>query len=294
MERQLWQEIIRLLAQSGKPRFSPHEDFSDDDILRVYFWAVVHDRPVSWACQRKNWELTLRKRKLPSNSTMSRRLRSPSVRERALALEKRLLRSTNDGQLVWFLDGKPLAISGCSKDRQAGYGRAAGGKAKGYKIHALVGADASIAAWRLAPMNIDERTMARRMLLVADIRGYVAADSNYDSNDLHAVCEGRGNLQLLTPRRYGPGRGHGHRKQTAGRMRSKAILENPYPDFGEDLMAQRIAIEQRFGNLTNWGGGLTHLPPWARTYRRVYQWVQAKLIVNAVRRLLQQTTYVNE
>ena len=61
-----------------------------------------------------------------------------------------------------MLDGKPLTIGGCSKDRQAGYGRAAGGKARGYKIHVIYGSDGSIAAWRIAPMNVDERVMAAR------------------------------------------------------------------------------------------------------------------------------------
>jgi hypothetical protein len=31
-----------------------------------------------------------------------------------------------------MIDGKPLPIGGCSKDRQSGYGRSAGGKAKGF------------------------------------------------------------------------------------------------------------------------------------------------------------------
>lgn len=253
MERQLWKEIVRIISQFSKQPFNPRQRFTDDDIIEVYFWAVIHDRPVSWACERINWSLWWHKERLPSNSTMSRRLRKKSVCERIELLEKRVLRSPSSSGLAWFLDGKPLVISGCSKDKQAGYGRAAGGKAKGYKVHAIVGNDNSVAEWRLAPMNVDERKMARRMLLAADIQGYVAADGNYDSNELHAVCDRRGNLQLVTPRRYGPGTGHGHRKQTAGRMRSKDILENPYPAFGQDLMAQRVAIERHYGNLSNWG-----------------------------------------
>ena len=55
------------------------------------------------------------------------------------ALERRVVAPAEPG-LFWVIDGKPLAIGGCSKDRQAGYGRAAGGKAKGYKVHAVVGA----------------------------------------------------------------------------------------------------------------------------------------------------------
>jgi hypothetical protein len=40
---------------------------------------------------------------------------------------------------VWIrvIDGKPLTVSGVSKDADAGYGRVAGGKAKGYKLYAV-------------------------------------------------------------------------------------------------------------------------------------------------------------
>lgn len=222
---------------------------------------------------------------------MSRRLRTHRVRRLLEQVEQHTLSPQGRG-LVWMMDGKPLMISGCSKDRQAGYGRAAGGKAKGYKIHALLSVQGEVAAWRVAPMNKDERVMAERLLRTADIQGYVLADSNFDSNKLHEVCMTRGNLQLLTPRRYGPDRGHGHRRQTAARLRSKALLEDPEAHFGRALYAQRETIERYYGCLTNWGGGLTHLPPWIRTHRRVHRWVQAKLILNALRQWLRTTTYI--
>lgn len=285
MEHQLWKAIVEWLRRFGKPR-RPREKYSDTEIVKVFFWSVLHDRSVSWACDRANWPIQERRWAKPSQSRVSRRLSSASVRQLLERLEQELLRSHHDCTLVWMLDGKPLTIGGCSKDRQSGYGRAAGGKARGYKIHAIYGSDGSIAEWRVAPMNVDERVMAARMLRVAAVQGYVLADSNYDSNPLHQICDQRGNLQLLTPRRYGPQRGHGHRKQTAGRLRSKDLLENPQPRFGQQLFAQRADIERNFGNLTNWGGGLTHLPAWVRTHRRVRRWVQAKLIL---RRLKVQT-----
>jgi hypothetical protein len=223
---------------------------------------------------------------------MSRRLRTPAVRRLLEQLEQRVCAPSADRPLVWMVDGKPLVISGCSKDRQAGYGRATGGKAKGYKIHAIVGGDGSIAAWRVAPMNKDERVMAGRMLRTTPLQGYLLADSNYDSNQLHALCDRRGNLQLLCPRRYGPDRGHGHRRQTPGRLRSMELLENPRAEFGRNLFRARTQIERYYGRLTNWGGGLTHLPPWARTHRRVHRWVQAKLILTALRHRIPNTTYV--
>jgi hypothetical protein len=285
MEHQLLQELVALLATLDKPRTPTGFAFSDEDIVRVYYWSVICDRPTSWACRRQSWPPHRRRRALPSQPTRSRRLRSPSVRALLDALERRVTKPSGPG-LFWMLDGKPLPIGGCSKDRQAGYGRAAGGKAKGYKLHALVGSDGALAEWRVAPMNQDERVMAERLLQAAppEVVGYVAADANYDSNKLHEVCDDRGNLQLVARRRYGPGNGTGHRKQTAGRLRSIALTEGPYPAFAEQLLQDRGAIARQFGNRVNWGGGLNGLPAWVRTHRRVRRWVQAELVLARLKR----------
>jgi hypothetical protein len=291
VEGQLWSLILAILRAVDKRRKRARQDFSDEDIVKVFYWSVIHDRPISWACQRRNWPLYLRRQQLPSNTTMSRRLRRASVVALLDALERRVTAPTHP-HLYWMIDGKPLVISGCSKDRQAGYGRAARSKAKGYKIHAITAVDGSVANWRIAPMNKDERVMAERLLKTTNLAGYIAADANYDSNKLHKVCDARGNRQFVSPRRYGAGRKVGHRAQSPGRLRSIALLENPQPDFGRQLLKDRSAIERHFGNATNWGGGLTHLPPWARTYRRVRRWVQAKLALTALRRTRNKTTYV--
>src|SRR3954471_16472913 len=230
MEHQLWKAIVAVLQSLDKPRTRTCFDFSDADIVQIYYWSVICDRPTSWSCCPKHWPVHLRKRRLPSPATMSRRLRSPAVVALLDALERRVVAPQAPG-LFWMIDGKPLPIGGCSKDRQAGYGRAAGGKAKGYKLHALVGSDGSVAAWRVAPMNKDERVMAERLIKAAppEVVGYLLADANYDSNPLHQVCDDRGDLQLVTQRRYGRGKGTGHRKQTAGRLRSMALTESPCP-----------------------------------------------------------------
>lgn len=291
MEHQLWKEILVVLSVICKRPARPRETYSDEQIVKTWFWAVVHDRPASWACQQQNWPAHERRWKKPSASRLSRRLRTNSVQELLKQVEQQAF-APRGPCLLWMMDGKPLVISGCSKDRQAGYGRAVGGKAKGYKVHAIVDAEGSIAAWRVAPMNKDERVMAARLLRTAAIQGYLLADSNYDSNPLHEICDRRGNLQLVSPRRYGPSRGHGHRRQTPGRLRSKELLENPHPQFGRALFARRSDIERYYGRLTSWGGGLTHLPPWARTHRRVHRWVQAKLILTALRERIKHRTYV--
>jgi hypothetical protein len=285
MEHRLWTAIVAVLAELDKPRARPACAFRDEVIVRVWYWAVIHDRPVSWARRPENWPPGYRRRRLPSDATMSRRLRSAPVRALLLALERRVIAPAAPG-LFWMVDGKPLPVGGCSKDKQAGYGRAAGGKAKGYKLHALIGGDGAVAGWRVAPMNTDERVMAERLLKAAppEVHGYVVADSNYDSNKLHAACDRRGGLQLLTRRRYGPGNGTGHRAQAAGRLRSMARVEGPFPAFADGLLMDRSEVERRFGHLTNWGGGLTGLPAWVRTHRRVSRWVQAKLVLTALKR----------
>jgi hypothetical protein len=290
MEHQLWLSIVAVIATLNKVRKPTTYDFSDEDIVKAHYWSVLHDRPVSWACDQRHWPLCQRRKALPSPSTMSRRLRTRSVRVLLNALEQRVVAPQQPG-LFWMIDGKPLPISGCSKDRQAGYGRAANCKAKGYKIHALVGSEGAIAAWRVAPMNKDERVMAARLLRTASIQGYVVGDANFDSNKLHQVCDAGGDLQLVTPRRYGRKHGIGHRKHAAGRLRSIHLTENPYPAFGKQLLRDRGNIERRFAHMTNWGGGLTCLPPWIRTHRRVHRWVQAKLVLTALKRSQCTRTY---
>jgi hypothetical protein len=289
VEHQLWQSIIAVIAEVSKSRKPTRFDFSDEDVVKVYYWAVIHDRPTGWACDARHWPLWRRRQALPSEATMSRRLRSAPVRTLLNALEQRVVAPKQPG-LFWMIDGKPLAISGCSKDRQAGYGRAANCKAKGYKIHAIVDPQGAVAAWRVAPMNKDERVMAQRLVRTAPIQGYLVGDSNYDSNPLHEVCGQRDQLQLVTRRRNAGKRGLGHHKQTPGRLRAIQLLENPYPKFGEQLLHDRGDIERRFAHVTNWGGGLTCLPPWVRTHRRVHRWVQAKLVLTALKRSFATTT----
>src|SRR5262249_47567790 len=125
MEHRLWQAIVAVLSTLDKPRSPARFDFSDRHIVAVYYWAVIHDRPTTWARDRRNWPPHLRRRQRPSDSTMSRRLRSASVVVLLDLLERRVTAPTAPG-LFWMIDGKPLPIGGCSKDKQAGYGKAAG------------------------------------------------------------------------------------------------------------------------------------------------------------------------
>jgi hypothetical protein len=62
------------------------------------------------------------------------------------------------------------------------------------------------------------------------------------------------------------------------------LTENPFPAFAQQLLQDRAEVERQLGNLTNWGGGLTCLPAWVRTHRRVRRWVQAKLVLARLKR----------
>jgi hypothetical protein len=290
VERQLLKAILNVAAGFVERRVVRSGGFSDLQIVRVFYWAVLYDRPMSWACDREHWPLWDWRESLPSASTMSRRLRSPSVLRLLATLEQHVTRpSPDDLTPCWIIDGKPLLIGGASQDRQAGYGRAAASHGKGYKIHALISPQGKLAAWRLAPMNKDERVMARRMLRTAPISGYVLADGFYDDNHLHAVCD-KNHLQLITPRRYPKAKGVGRHKHSPGRLRSLQLIHPDGSGFGWQLLAERDRIERYYGQLTGCAAGLTHLPPWVRTYKRVHRWVQAKLTLHALRHT-SQTTY---
>jgi hypothetical protein len=53
--------------------------------------------------------------------------------------------------------------------------------------------------------------------------------------------------------------------------------------FGREVWGLQGRIEQRFGVLTSFGGGLSSLPSWVRHLKRVWLWVGAKLVINGVR-----------
>ena len=119
MEHQLWKAIVAVLATLGKPRKRRDGDFNDHDIVPIFYWAVIHDRPQEWACQARHWPCHRRRHPLPCPGTLSRRLRTPRVMALLDALERRVT-APSQGGLFWMIDGKPLVIGGCSKDRQAG------------------------------------------------------------------------------------------------------------------------------------------------------------------------------
>jgi hypothetical protein len=276
MERELWLILYRLAQDAGPVRYWEMVRFSDSQIVGVYLWAVLHDRAVSWACDPRNWPAGLWKGKLPSQPTMSRRLRTVEVQFLLQQMENTLASLQPEG-FAYVLDGKPLSVGTHSKDPDAHWGRAGAGYAKGYKLHAIYGRGAVPLEWELASLNVSEIEVASRLIpLLERGGGYLLADKLFDSNSLHALATANG-YQLVAARRS-PGLGFGHRRQDPGRLRCIQLLESA---FGQNLYRHRNQIERQFGWLTNHAAGLAPIPAWVRRSDRVRLWVQAKIIIHA-------------
>src|SRR5271154_846450 len=282
MERELWKALYLLAQKLDRPWGGWL--YSTADVVGAYFWAVVHDRPTSWAADPKEWPDDLRPALLPPQSTLSRRLRRPQTVELMTAVEQHLLALIVVGNfLVQIIDGKALAVSGVSKDPDVGYGRGAGMYQKGYKFHAVWGPAPIPNAWALAAMNVSEKRMAHCLIPTLPGGGYLLGDTQYDANYLYDSCTESG-LQLVVKKTTDRGCGGlGHRRQSPGRLRSIELLKT---EFGRELYNQRNAIECRFGTWTCFGGGLGPLPAWVRRFSRVRNWVQAKILATGVRWLL--------
>ncbi len=284
MEHGLFLRFRDALRSIGRRRPSLRHSFTDAGILEVYLWAALHDRPVCWACDPAHWPPKTRRGPMPSPSTVSRRMRTKPV----LALLDRLQREFAVGEERWpvaAVDGKAMAIAPHSHDRQSGYGWATGAKGRGYKLHAIVGATGELIAWRIAPLQRDESKMARRMLGELDGVIYLLGDTGYDKNHLYDAALERG-IELRAPRKAEPGAGMGHHYHSPARYRSRETLEDGVNGFGRDLMKLRGAVERYFSDLCSGPCGLGHLPAWVRGWRRVRNWVAAKLTILTARRAL--------
>lgn len=248
--------------------------FFDYEIVMVYLWAALHERPTSWACDAANWPDDLRPKVLPSQSTMSRRLHTTEVQCLLQTVESRIAPC----ELSWLhlIDGKPLTVGSYSKDPDATWGYAGHSFAKGYKLHAIYGRQVIPDVYEVEPLNVSELDAGTALILRLKAAGYFLGDKAYDSNRAHEAARSTGG-QLVAERKR-PGTNLGHRSHSPGRLRSMALLST---DFGRALYQHRSTIERKFGHLTNHAGGLAPLPNWVRRINRVRLWVQAKLIIHA-------------
>lgn len=269
MEDRLWSIVCVTLPICKR---SSRQQYSDRDILLVLLWAVLHDRPICWACQEKHWAPRRRLQRLPHPSTVSRRLRSPSLNAYLELAHQRLRSLLDNSSQAAFIDGKPLPVSDYSRDPDARNGRAMRRFRRGYKLHAVIDAKGALQAFDVRPLNVQERTVAHALLVQLPERvRRVVGDGNYDSAALHKRLEPLG-VKLYTPliNNYAGPRSHPRRRQLA------RLMNTP---IGERIANQREHVERQFGLMGNLGFGLKALPNWVRRQHRVRRWVSCKLLL---------------
>lgn len=286
MEREHWAELMKALRELSRSLTdNAYHTHSTVLVVRVYLWAVLHDRPTSWACDRRRWDHATRPTKLPSQSTMSRRLRTPAVQELLGRLGRRMNGRPNAdaASSPRVIDGKPLVIAPHSADPDARFGPAYGRTAKGYKFHAIWGDTPMPECWDVRPMHHDEKTVAHELIPQLTGGGDLLGDTFYHADKLFKTADDHGQ-RLLAPRIY-PGTAiRRPRRFHPARIACVTLLEDPdQRGHAADVFKQRRQIETRFANLTSFGGGLTGLPPWVRRLHRVRLYVFAKLLINAAR-----------
>jgi hypothetical protein len=296
MDRDVWtlvMDAIRRATRGVKPSvLNPR--FADALIVAMYLWTVWHDRPLCWAADRSHYGPLFRPRKLPSVSQFTRRVKTNSVRLILQAVHEDLAQ-THLASPVAYLDGKTLAVSPVSKDRDAKRGRVCGGFAKGYKLHAYVSEDGRITTWSVMPLNVAEQSVAMALVTHAAenaphlLASLTMADSNYDSAELHKLLAGADSrLELLTPlkgqKRVKGGVHHPVTLRQMGPSRRKLVaMWKAEPGLCRHVLRDRDDIERTFGILTCTGGGLGPLPAWVRTLQRVRRWVGAKIALHHAR-----------
>lgn len=279
-----WGVAYRTVVRMNRavPRMSRKCQFPDTLIVAMYFWSVAHDRPLCWAAERSNYHGPFRPRRLPSRSQFCRRIKSP----RCVALMKAVwnaLMGSDDTPSVNLMDGRALPVGPYSQDVDASRGFFGGQFATGYKLHAISRKDGRIRAWRVAPLNVGETTVADELIVEAKVRGWLLADGNYDVGRLYDLACVHGAV-MLTP--LPDNAGAGHRPQS--RMRLLAARLWKIKDT-EKLYRQRTSIERQFSQQSCYGGGLGPLPSWVRGLDRVTRWVGTKLMFYHVRLSLRVT-----
>ena len=282
MDDELFGAVYRMLLVLN-PRRGKRQQYRDSLIVGLYFWSVIRERPMSWACDRRNVPAVLNDRPLPSVSQFSRRLRSEAADQLIDQLEQLVLAVPAIAALGCFMiDAKPLEVSPYSKDKQARRGWAYNRKGRGYKLFLLSDERKRIISWRVDSMNVAEPTKARELIPHMDQSGYLLGDKAYDSNALY-VQAAEQDVQLVAPRKR-PNCGVAKRASSPPRLHAIAMLEPIRDNFGHKLYAARTDIERLFSTLAASPIGLDKLPPHVRTLRRVRRWVKAKLILFGVHR----------
>ena len=279
MDQTQWQTIRDSVRRQARklPR-NRRLIFNDTHIVLMYFWAVMHDRAMMWACDRKNYTHQFRPRKLPSISQFHRRVKSDRVLQ-LLQWVQDDLAGVDVPTSLMSVDGKSMTINPVGQDPDARYGYASGGKmGLGYKLHAYVTEDRRILCWCVRPLNEHEMPIATLMLAhlpQPSERSLILADCNYDSHSFHKAVHAKGARLVCGLRGKAE---HPVTLRQMGEARRELLeLDQQNNPLLSRIRRERITIEQTFSTLTATSGGLGPLPGFVRRLPRVRRWVGAKI-----------------
>lgn len=274
-------DLLYHIAHRLWPKREPRVQYAGRLIVMLYLWSAIRNKPMSWACDRRNLPKALAGLPIPSRSQFGRRLCCHVVSDMLDELERAVNDLHTAGLIgLWLIDAKPLIVSPYSKDKAARWGWAYNGKARGYKLFMITDASGRVVAWEVDSMNKAEPEVGKTLIVHLDRPGYLIGDSIYDSNPLHGLTAVK-QVQLIAPRKR-QGTGLGARAQHRNRLHAIAMLECFNNTMGRALYAQRTGIERGFAKLASSRVGLDRLPPFIRTPKRVRRWVQAKIILYAL------------
>lgn len=290
LDRDTWRIVMDCVRRAAAVIKTPvrRPIYPNGLIVAMYLWAAWHDRCLSWACQRLHYNTLFRPRqKLASISQFTRRIKTDACQIILQRVHDDLARRGVITPLG-YLDGKPILVSAVSKDPDAAKGHISGGFAKGYKLHAYIGENRRIPVWCVSPLNTDEKTVARELLLPHlpppnDPRcALTLGDSNYDAAPLYKAFDGCGQ-SLLAPVRcaqfVAAGGRHPRTLANMGPQRREALeLWQRHPDLLKYVMEQRNNAEGVFSVLAV-TLGLHALPSFVRRLHRVRRWIGAKIIL---------------
>ena len=279
MTKNVWLLIVaavdrahRLVQRTGRVC-----QYSDSLIVKLYLYAVLHDRPLCWACDRENFKGCFRPRCLPSVSQFCRRMKTPRVDAMLDHVHQQLASHDRPIDIV-SVDGKALPISDYTTDADAKTGHGCGRFQRGYKLHACVADDDRIPCFQVHSMNVAEQTVAFALLPDAVKPGMLLlGDSNYDSSRLYQRCADQ-HAMMLTPLK-GHSRDERRRRRMPAARLDALMLWEQRPGIAKSLLRQRDRIERVFAALTGVGFGLKGLPAWVRRLDRVRHWVAGKIIL---------------
>jgi hypothetical protein len=285
MDDELLGALYRYLFAQDNWRSTAFHIYSDALIALIELFRVGRQLSQRQALNRRHWPLWTRRLKFPSYSQFRRRATGAAVQQMLQELSTRFREQLPRSQEK-VCDGKPLLVGGYSKDPDAHTGKAPGGWAKGYKLHAIIDAAGPVETWMVTALHVGEGGIARQMVGRTPLQQVLLrADANYDSVELYYVVAEAGG-RLVAPRRK-PGTGLGHWPQHEHRLQAIAELEGS-PEAIKVFERHRIRVEQVFGHLHNTPFGIWGLPSHVRRLRRVERWIRAKLVLYHLYLLLQQ------